>query len=267
MADQCLVRYLYLIAYIPFICYNIDIMSSHENGNYDWLYTKAARASLGDEYLMRPLIGRDDKIGGGVYYGTYSGEAIVIDPEKYPAQYERYYKKAVSRATSDGHVSRSRILASVYETVHSEMAYSQEGVDQILANFANKDGLADFPDGEKVELSAFMSKGVGVCRHQALACAILLERFKEEGYIRGDISVDRSSRWDPKDGKADGHAWVRYIANNGQIMILDVAQDYIGRIEDTDPAAHWNYMRPDEQRRSQEIMGKLGVETPEGLLG
>ena len=129
------------------------------------------------------------------------------------------------------------------------MPYSQRGVDRTLEDIAKRIGVAKFRDGDKVELSVFMAAGVGVCRHQALACAVTLERFKDEGHIRGSISIDRNIRRDPKMENSDGHAWVRYTSHGGNIMILDVAQNYFGLLKDSSRDAQWNYMRPEEQQR------------------
>jgi len=48
---------------------------------------------------IRPTIGRDSTIDGGVYEGAYGGEAIVVDTEKYPAinaAYEQVLRKITS---------------------------------------------------------------------------------------------------------------------------------------------------------------------------
>jgi hypothetical protein len=233
-------------------------MPKHDKYPASWMYTEAMRHEHGDMYLDRPLITRDSPINGGVYYGTYGGEAIVVDPENYPEQYDRYYKKATELASVDGRISRPDILNAVFDTVASEMTYSQDGVDDMLAAIATQRGLTDYPDGAKIELGAFMQKGVGVCRHQALVCAVMLEKFKKDGLIRGEISVDRNMQWNPRRAKHDGHAWARYTAQSGNVIILDVAQEYFGRLEDTRDKDYWNYLRPNEQEIIR-ATGRSGV--------
>ena len=235
-----------------------ELLKPKQKPNHRWNYTILAEQAYGETYGGRNLIGRDEDVRGGVYYGTYKGEAIVVDPEKYPDEYDRYYDIAAEKATVDGKISRSEVLRAVFDTVKSEMDYSQDGVDGILQRVADQDGLPRFRNGDKLELSMFMKEGVGVCRHQALVCAALLERFKDEGHIRGDISVDRNERAKTEDERAGGHAWVRYTSSDGHIMILDVAQKYFGLLKDTNPRDHWDYMRPEEQRQAG-ALGRLSL--------
>jgi hypothetical protein len=213
----------------------------------DWGYTTTARKEFGSIYQGRQLIGRDMDVRGGVYYGTYKGEAIVVDPSKNPEQYRLYFEKAKQRAIENGKIQRSKVLQAVFDTVSTEMPYSQEKVDSILNDIGKAKGLPQFPDGSKIDLGVFMENHAGVCRHQALACAVLLQSFKDEGYIRGDISVDRNAVWQPN-SELDGHAWVRYTSHGGNVMILDVAQGYLGLLDDAQNSARWNYLRPEEQR-------------------
>lgn len=205
----------------------------------EWNYTRSARDVFGPEYGGRLLISRDMPVRGGVYFGAYGGEAIVVDPQKYPEAYHHYYGLAATRASVDGVIKKGNILQAVFDTVKVEIQYSRPGVERLTANI---------PDGGKIELSSFMKAGVGVCRHQALACAALLERFQDEGHIGGTTSVDRSTTWNPRKDRHDGHAWTRYTPRSGQVVILDVAQDYFGFLEDVDPAEQWNYLRPEERQ-------------------
>ena len=213
-----------------------------------WGYTQAIVKKSGETYQGRRLIGRDSPVDGGVYFGTYGGEAIVVDSEKYPEQYDILFKSVIEKSTVDGKVQKSKVLQAVFDTVKDGMQYSQEGVDRITR---------DLPDGDKIELSSFMQEGVGVCRHQALAVAVMLEKMKKEGHISGDISVDRNMQWSPK-GEKEGHAWVRYTGSNGVVGILDVAQNNgLVLLQDVDPAAGWNYLRPEEQREFIERSAQL----------
>ena len=177
----------------------------------------------------------------------------MVDPEKYPDQYNRYYDIAAEKASVDGKIERSKVLQAVFDTVSSEMEYSQKGVDGVLQVAANQQGVSKFVDGTKLELSSFMHAGVGVCRHQALTCAAILERFKDEGHIRGDISVDRNQKMKNDYQAEGGHAWVRYTSKDGLIQILDVAQGYFDLLKDSDPTKHWEYMRPQEQQRAKSL--------------
>lgn len=237
------------------------IESTKDDIEPSWDYTTHAVGRFGENYGGRELIGRDGKIDGGVYYGTYGGEAIVVDTEKYPEQFDHYFDRVMQKATdADGVVKRSLVLRAVFDTVTENMAYSQEGVDRILQEIAEGQGEDSFRDGTKVSLTEFMQDGVGVCRHQALVAGIMLEKMKAAGTIRGDISVDRNMTWSPK-GEPSGHAWVRYTSNNGQVMILDIAQGYFGLLEDSEGVKHgWDYLRPEEKKhRAAHDVGQVVI--------
>jgi hypothetical protein len=230
-----------------------------QQGENQWNYTRRAGEEFGGKFGGRRLIARDSKISGGVYYGTYGGEAIVVDPTKYPKYYDKWYKTAVAAATEKGKVQRNRVLGATFSTVSQEMPYSQAGVDRVLARIAKRGSQGTFEDGTKVELSAFMHDHVGVCRHQALVVGALLERFVDDGHIRGSVSVDRNIMWQPT-GDIGGHAWVRYTTNGGTPYILDVAQGYFGTLADSPQKAQWNYLRPEEQQMRTAIeAGRLAM--------
>jgi hypothetical protein len=207
---------------------------------YHMPYTEILAERLGGEYGGRPLVARDSDVRGTVCYDQ-TGEAIVTDPAKYPRQYDVYFADALYRASPDMAVERPQVLRAVFDTVKSRMAYSSTGVNHVLAR-AGADRL-----GDKIDLSSFMAAGVGVCRHQSLAVAATLERFKDEGHIRGQVSFERATRL--RRGELDGHAWVRYTASSGARMILDVAQGYFGRLEDA-PDGGRQYLRPEERQQA-----------------
>lgn len=229
---------------MPFFDYPVP-SGDEEDPDGLWSYTQAIRGRSGEMYGGRLLIGRDTPIDGGVYYGTYGGEAIVVDTEKYPNQYNKLLGEVLEKSRDQqGRVMRSKILQAVFDTVSQHMTYSKEGVNQLLSEL----GKGAFKNGTKVNLEHFIEDGVGVCRHQALVAGVLLERLKKVGHIRGEVSVDRSMQWNPK-GEKDGHAWVRYTGSTGDVMILDIAQGYFGFLEDVSDRGGWNYLRPEEQKQ------------------
>ena len=233
----------------------------------DWSYTMDARNFHGDVRAGRRIIGRDEKIDGGLYTGTYGGEAIVVDTKKYPKAYDQLLSEVKSKITrDDGSINRAEVLGAVFKTVSEKMRYSQSGVDNLLQEIAQGMGKNKLPDFTKVELSDFIDEGIGVCRHQALTVGILLEKLKEAGIVRGDVSVDRSMGWSPK-GEREGHAWVRYTNSAGEAYILDVAMGYIGPLEAAEGEKRgWDYLRPEEQRlRASEDAGSVAVRYTAGF--
>jgi hypothetical protein len=212
----------------------------------DWAYTERVKEEHGELYLGRPLIARDTPISGGVYYAGID-EAIVVDVEAYPDEYLRLYEEAQQRASQGGGIKRNRILEAVYNTVDEAVPYSIAGVRRLLARTALQNGWHEgFPDGGKIELSSFVKGRVGVCRHQAPLGGVLLELFKKDGYVRGDVSVDRNMNW-ITDGHRGGHAWTRYVSYYGEVFVLDVAQHYFGSLRDAAAKAKWDYLRPEDR--------------------
>ncbi len=179
-------------------------------------------------YQGRPIIHRDSPVDGGVSLGGYSREAIVVDSKKYSMLGKLYgiAKERISRGSS--------VIKAVYDTVKETMPIqNEEAVNELIRKY-------QIAGDQKVPLDLFLKEGVGVCRHDALTCAALLEMFKTEGYVRGKISVDRNTT---KDG---GHEWCRYTAFNGEVYILDVAQRYIGSLRNSERAGRWPYKRPSD---------------------
>ncbi len=133
------------------------------------------------------IIHRDSPVDPGVYIGQNQREAIVVDSAKYPRLRE-LYANAKSRASVEGKVIKDFVLRAVYNAVAEAMPRQGKNyVDSALKTigFERPDVL--------VPLDVFISNGVGMCRHDALACAALLEMFRKEDHTEGKPSVDRNS--------------------------------------------------------------------------
>jgi hypothetical protein len=183
-------------------------------------------------YRGRPIIGRDSPIDGGVYIGKNQREAIVVDSVKYP-EIKKLYEKVRQLAHEDSEsASEDEILNATYSVVSEAMKYDQNGVKQIVRKYAaGKD--------RKIQIDQFIKKGVGVCRHQALVCAVILELFQKEGIIEGKMSVDRNTI-------LGGHAWCRYTNSDEEVIILDVARECFGYLDEVKSKAAWSYARPED---------------------
>lgn len=198
-----------------------------EHGAYD----EPSRESRYGEYAGRHVIGRDCRINGGVYLGGGEREAIVVDDKKYGELGDTYDEllRRREKAVKEGGAFKAGILTDVYELTMEKLPYRQDIVDDLVR---------DYGHDHKVSLTTFMNRGGGVCRHQALLAAYLLERLKDEGKINGKVSVDRNY----VEGKG-GHAWVRYENSAGTVFIIDPAQHYAGRLDDAGED-QWFYERP-----------------------
>lgn len=92
------------------------------------------------------------------------------------------------------------ILAAVYVIVKKRLKPDNSAV----INLIEKNG---WDNDVKVYLGNFIKEGIGVCRHDSLACAAIIERFLENNvfkFLKGNVSVDRNSQ------ALGGHGWCRY---------------------------------------------------------
>lgn len=177
------------------------------------------------KFRGRRLIHRDTPIDGGVYLGSGEREAIVVDSRKDP-EIGRLYQRAKNKASEHG------VLRAVYHAVAETMPKQDEGAvfDLIKRYGVEKDG--------KIGLGVFLAEGVGVCRHDALACGVTLEQFIRDGMIIGNASVDRSRSY------GGSHAWTRFTYASGDVYVLDVAQGFVGTLEEARAQNRWHYERP-----------------------
>ncbi len=209
------------------------------NKKASWNKTICAAQRLGlknseeELYQGRFIIHRDSPVDGGVCIGQCQREAIVVDSSKSPL-IRKLYDGAKSRATQDGVIMKNTLLRAVYDTVAEAMpTQDYRAVKEIIRRCGvERDG--------KISLDVFLEEGVGVCRHDALACAIVLELFKREGITHGKASVDRNCSF------LGGHTWCRYVNSVGEVFILDVAQGYLGRLKDAPDDYKQVYQRPEE---------------------
>ncbi len=187
----------------------------------------------------RPIIGRDVPVIGGVYLGASSREAIVVsENSKLMTEFYQTIKDQLDEARDAGINIKSMVMKMVYDYVLEVMPYSQNEVDKIAKDYK-------LGRDEKISLEVYLNRKAGVCRHQALMVAYILESLKRDGYVRGDISVDRNSV-----KGLGGHAWVRYTNSRGVVYIIDPAQKYLGRLENVQ-GERWFYERPEDVVREQ----------------
>lgn len=211
---------------------------SEDTGEYSWNRSQDVRgkyfnSSINKEprYQGRLIIERDSPIDGRVYLGI-AREAIVVDGTK-QSELQSAYDELIKRRQAkveEGQHFREGILREVFDLTGELLPTNQQIVDQVSSQYK---------DGGKVALANFIRAKGGVCRHQSLLAAYLLERLINEGRIRGKVSVDRS--FNRKRGTS--HAWVRYTSYSGQVYILDVTKNYLGKIEQADDP--WSYKRPE----------------------
>lgn len=162
----------------------------------------------------RPIIHFDSKVDGGIYLGKH--EAIVVDSQL-GYKIKELYKVAKGKAVKNGRVEEYLILKAVYDTVKETMSIqSQDAVNDILLKY-------DVRNRGKIPLDVFLEEGAGVSRHDALACAVLLELFKKDKFIEGSPSIARNS----------DRVWCKYTNPKNEIYILDVEFGFFGKLEES----------------------------------
>ena len=218
----------------------------NKNNESTWINVEIPKRIDVESYKGRPLIKSDSPIIGGVDYQPGLREAIVVDPNKYPDTYDEYMYLATEAASVDGTVRRNMVLEAVFDTVKDQMVYSKTNVEDILAQVADKRNDSEFIDGTKIDLSYFMEHHTGTSRHQALAVGVMLEKFKDGGYIRGNISIEHDQSGPDSETK-DIHTWIRYTAHNNEVYVIDVTNNYLGTLADSISETKCNYLRPEER--------------------
>ncbi len=204
------------------------------------------------KYQGRFIIHKDSQILGGVYLGQGKREAIVVDP-KYgglPKLYELAKRKSreltadpetcddfywIDSATGKETYHPKAALMGTFAAVKETMPMQD---DDAVREFLAKNNLNN---DMKVTLDSFLSAGLGVCRHDALACGAVLEMFQTNGHLPGwKMSVDRNSN------HLGGHAWTRAQNPDGTVYVVDVRQDFCGTIQLANPADRWAYERAED---------------------
>ena len=227
------------------------LTSEEERKNYIWseytedvniLLARSLARNYGERsqeapygyYRNHPIIGRNSKSVRNGVYGSASSEMVLVDDKS----------RAVQRVTSDfinsvgggrfNMFAATRGVRSVLTTARHHAAevlrYDLAKVDTISSPYYGNNGLID--------LSAYIESGVGVCRHQALLAAHLIEEAIEQKLISGSVGVERNH-----DFEANGaHAWTVYRSADGkEEIIVDPAQNFVGTRQEAERVGRWKY--------------------------
>lgn len=215
--------------------------------------TEAPHGYYGHSKSRRRIIGYDTPIYQGVYVGAGEREVIVVDDTEAPRMQQAYdLALAKSRELND-------VVGGTYQTVLALMRYDDELVAQDVEEFRNKKvNLNYFLQGGRIARSTGQTQeqGYGVCRHQALLAAYILEKMTREGAIRGSARIDRNTI----KGRG-GHAWAVFRTPDGREYIIDPAQEYAGPIEAA-PTDGWKYARPTDYNVNDDTVELTRPRTP-----
>jgi transglutaminase-like putative cysteine protease len=112
------------------------------------------------------------------------------------------------------------------------MPYNLEAAENLSRPHYGTKGL--------ISLSEYVERGVGVCRHQCLLAAVILETLAENKIVAGKSGVERNHDLD-----ANGaHAWATFETPGGQKFVLDPAQDFVGTKDKAHAEGRWKYYLP-----------------------
>lgn len=210
-------------------------------------------------FTGRPVIGSGmSRVNGGVYLGANAREAIVVDDEPGTPAGEflrRQYAERLLplvRELADGYKRDPKDVAllAVFQEVLRSVRYDARMTEGIVRHHST--GRPD----QKMHLAMFVHAGAGVCRHQALLAAYLLERLMQESdrklRLNGQFSLERNQVAMTDENQHLAHVWVRYTTSDGEVYIIDPAQRKFGRLRDLmGQAGAWEYARPEDLARPQ----------------
>ena len=253
-----------------------DVESNQQEDDFGHLSTHTMTAE--QKAVVNDLLRRNKKTGEMEYSGSRpvinrnttdpegmvdirswvgGGEAIVVDSKKEPLPYRELLQKCDRKLTESGAFTEKDVLKAVFETVTETIMYDLDYADNTADEIATK--------SKKINLSVYIEEGKGVCRHMALACQWLGARLKEQYpalFEGGEFTAPVNQR--EKDNAA--HEWVRYTNPKGKVYIIDVAQNFMGTLEDVvhetaRGAERWEYFTDaDEKKRYEKLLlGDIAV--------
>lgn len=166
-------------------------------------------------------------------------ESIVVDSQKYSKEFDKLrntFNEVYAENLEDNLEGEAAVLKSIFDTVLKTLQYDLDFVDKLSANNTS--------DMKKIALNYYLDEGKGVCRHMALAAAWMGGELMRAGLLKGKMTAEGNQRL--VDNAA--HAWARYTAEDGTVYIIDPAQQYLGRLEDSlKRHESWEYFHQDER--------------------
>jgi hypothetical protein len=189
-------------------------------------------------YKNHPIIGRKSaSVKNGVYFTTSpDSEAVVVDDKSKTLQLLRHNLVSMfnARYGSLPTLNVTSALKQVNNFTRDVMPYSVRNSDRLSKPL--------YAGNKLIGLSEFVQAKGGVCRHQCLLAAFLAESLVEEGLILGQVGVERNHDIDAH----GAHAWAIFKTLDGQCIVIDPAQNYVGTKEQARSERRWKYDLPFE---------------------
>lgn len=183
------------------------------------------------------IIGRKNTtLKGGVYFTTDpKSEAVVVDDksEALRSAAEEFLAVIASKYGQQPTIFTARILREANDYTRTIMPYNLRKAERLSAPHNDNNGL--------IGLSDYIKQRAGVCRHQCLLAAFLLETLIDKNLLVGKIGVERNH-----DIEAHGaHAWAIFETPDNKKFVLDPAQNFVGTKEEAARRGRWKYHIPD----------------------
>lgn len=187
-------------------------------------------------YKNHPIIGRHTtSVKNGVYFTTQpNSEAVIVDDRSKAlqrlrnellAKYEPWHEVRSAKGIE-------KVLKQINNLTRNVMPYSDRTSDRLSKPLYNGNKL--------IGLSEYVDARGGVCRHQCLLAAFLAESLIEKGILAGQVGVERNH-----DVDAHGaHAWAIFKTLDGQTIVIDPAQNYVGTKQQARKEGRWKYELP-----------------------
>lgn len=185
-------------------------------------------------YLNHPVIGRTStSVDGGVYLGGSAREAIVVDgkSETMKKVYESVLADLPPLSEHDGLLPLRALLLKVMHDVQITLPYDELAADEISAKHQ---------DDKLIGLSTYVKERAGVCRHQGLLAAYIIERLINDGQMLGTVGVERNTVTE----MGGSHAWaifrpMRNVAEPS--IVVDPTHSFVGTKARARTENRWEY--------------------------
>lgn len=190
-------------------------------------------------YMNHPILGRASRsVENGVYLNEVYrngqvGDAIVIDSRSdiLRGVYDDFIKELKQKSDTTANLPSESILLKVVQKVQEVMPYDGAKIDASREKI-NYDQL--------ISLSTFIKERAGVCRHQGLLAAYIIERLINDGQLTGSVGIERNYIED----FGESHAWAVYKTRSGgnsQVIVVDPAGSFVGTKKQAQKESFWNY--------------------------
>lgn len=206
-----------------------DIRGRHDYGEVDQF------APYG-YHKNHVIIGRDTKsVKDGVYFTTSpNSEAVIVDDKSRAIELvsQGLLDKVESKFSSGTTKHEEDILKLVNKETKRALPYDARISDRLSGPLCDSNGL--------IALSTYIEQGGGVCRHQCLLAALLLEKLIDNKILAGTVGVERNHDLDVK----GAHAWAVFKSLSGSTIVVDPAQNFVGSKARARAQGRWEYEIP-----------------------